>query len=182
MTRQDLRRAAIGAVAGLAGMAGTVDVTLSINGERHKLRIEPRTTLLNALRYRLAQPRTGTKLVCDRGNCGACTVMVDGRPAYACLLLAADLEGREVKTIESLGSPDALSPVQQAFWEHDASMCGFCTPGFVVSITAALDKNPKADVDEIRAACSGNVCRCGTYPQVFRAALDAGRKLAGGRG
>lgn len=167
---------------GLAeGLAETVDVTLSINGEDRLLRIEPRTTLLSALRHHLATPLTGTKLVCDRGNCGACTVLVDGRPAYACLLLAADLEGHPIRTIESLGEPEALSPVQEAFWQHDASMCGFCTPGFVISVTAALERNPRADVDELRAACSGNVCRCGTYPQVFRAALDAGRRLAGGK-
>jgi len=164
-----------------SSMGVTVDVTLSINGRERRLRVEPRTTLLSALRHQVTPPLTGTKLVCDRGNCGACTVLVDDRPAYACLLLAADLEGRSIRTIESLGEPGALSPVQEAFWQNDASMCGFCTPGFVVSVTAALEKNPKAELDEIRAACSGNVCRCGTYPQVFRAALEAGRKLSGGK-
>jgi aerobic-type carbon monoxide dehydrogenase small subunit (CoxS/CutS family) len=165
-----------------SSMGATVDVTLSINGRERRLRVEPRTTLLSTLRHQLTPPLTGTKLVCDRGNCGACTVLVDDRPSYACLLLAADLEGRSVRTIESLGEPGALSPVQEAFWQNDASMCGFCTPGFVVSVTAALEKNPKAGLSEIRSACSGNVCRCGTYPQVFRAALDAGRAVSSGGG
>src|SRR5688572_25387410 len=113
-------------------LAGEVEIELALNGTKQKLRVEPRTTLLEALRERCQPPLTGTKLVCDRGNCGACTVHVDGKPAYACLLLAADLRGKQVRTIEGLGSPEKLSPLQEAFWKHDASMCGFCTPGFLM--------------------------------------------------
>lgn len=158
---------------GAERLAGEIDVELDINGVKQTLRVEPRTTLLNALRNHCAPPLTGTKLVCDRGNCGACTVAIDGRTAYACLLLAADLRGKQIRTIEGHGTPEALSPVQTAFWKHDASMCGFCTPGFVVSITNCLERNPGADLATIRAACAGNTCRCGTYPHVFAAALEA---------
>ncbi len=152
-------------------LEGEVEFELSINGERLKLRCEPRTTLLNALRNHCQPPLTGTKLVCDRGNCGACTVHVDGRPANACLMLAVDLRGREVRTIEGLGSPAALHPLQESFWKHDAQMCGFCTPGFVMSIQACLEARPDAPLEEIKLACAGNLCRCGTYPAVFEAAL-----------
>lgn len=158
-------------------LSGEVEVSLDVNGEVRKVRVEPRTTLLGALRDRFAPPLTGTKLVCDRGQCGACTVIVDGRPAYACMLLAADLRGRKIRTIEGLGSPAALSPLQESFWKHDASMCGFCTPGFVMAIQACLEKNPRAELAEIKEGCSGNACRCGTQPQVFAAALEAATAL-----
>ena len=164
-------------------LRGEVSIALSVNGERRELRVEPRTTLLSALRWHLSPPLTGTKDVCDRGNCGACTVLVDRRPAYACLLLAVDLVGRDVVTVEGIGAPSELSPVQQAFCEHDASMCGFCTPGFVVATTACLERNPRADRDEIRRELSGNLCRCGTYPHLFEAAREAGTRMAeAGRG
>jgi aerobic-type carbon monoxide dehydrogenase small subunit (CoxS/CutS family) len=163
-------------------LEGEIDVKLSINGETKQLRVEPRTTLLSALRNHCDPPLTGTKLVCDRGQCGACTVHVDGKPAYACMLLAADMRGRDVRTIESLGSPRDLSPLQQAFWKNDASMCGFCTPGFVMAISACLAKNPSASLADIKRSCSGNVCRCGTYPHIFKAALEvAGRRADGGK-
>ena len=152
-------------------LEGESEIELSINGETRKLKCEPRTTLLSALRHRCEPALTGTKEVCDRGNCGACTVHVDGRPALACLLLAADLRGRKIRTIEGLGTPEQLNPLQQSFWTHDGQMCGFCTPGFVMSIQACLDQKPKASLDEIKRSCSGNVCRCGTYPAVFEAAL-----------
>ncbi|MFM7281523.1 MAG: (2Fe-2S)-binding protein [Planctomycetia bacterium] len=152
-------------------LEGDIEFELSINGQRMKLRCEPRTTLLNALRNHCEPPLTGTKQVCDRGNCGACTVHVDGRPANACLMLAVDLRGREVRTIEGLGAPGALNPLQESFWKHDAQMCGFCTPGFVMSIQACLEKKPNASLAEIKQGCAGNVCRCGTYPAVFEAAL-----------
>ena len=161
-------------------LAGEIDVRLLINGETHPLRVEPRTTLLSALRNHCRPPLTGTKLVCDRGNCGACTVDVDGKPAYACLLLAADLRGRSITTIEGVGSPDAPSPLQAEFAKHDASMCGFCTPGFVMAIRACLAREPGADLDALKRSCAGNVCRCGTYPHVFAAALAASRADAGG--
>ncbi len=161
-------------------LAGEIEIALEINGEARKVKVEPRTTLLGALRDRLSPPLTGAKLVCDRGQCGACTVHVDGRPAYACMLLAADLRGRKIRTIEGLGSPAALAPLQASFWNHDASMCGFCTPGFVMAIQACLEKNPRAGLAEIREGCAGNACRCGTQPQIFAAALEAAGVLSRG--
>lgn len=156
-------------------LEGEVEIQLLVNGETKKLVCEPRTTLLSALRNRCSPPLTGTKEVCDRGNCGACTVHVDGQPALACLLLAVDLRGRKITTIEGLGTPEALSPLQDSFWKHDGQMCGYCTPGFVMAIQACLDEKPQASLEELRRSCSGNVCRCGTYPAVFEAALAAAR-------
>ena len=156
-------------------LSGEIEITLDVNGEASKMRVEPRTTLLSALRDRATPPLTGAKLVCDLGQCGACTVIVDGRPAYACLLLAADLRGRKIRTIEGLGGPGALAPLQESFWKHDASMCGFCTPGFVMAIQATLERKKNATLDEIKAGCAGNACRCGTQPQVFAAALEVAR-------
>ncbi len=164
-----------------ARSSGTLELELSINGESRALSVEPRTTLLDALRCRLDPALTGSKLVCDRGACGACTVHLDGRPVYACMLLALDAVGREVTTVEGLARDGRLSPVQQAFVDKDALMCGFCTPGFVMSVSACLARDPAASLDVVRAACSGNLCRCGTYPHVFEAALEAGRKLQRGR-
>jgi xanthine dehydrogenase YagT iron-sulfur-binding subunit len=161
-------------------LAGEVEIELDLNGARQRLRVEPRTTLLSALRSRCEPPLTGTKSVCERGNCGACTVLVDGRPAYACLLLAVNARGRQVRTIEGVGTPERLAPLQQSFCDHDASMCGFCTPGFVMSITACLEREPHADLEAIRRACAGNVCRCGTYPHVFAAALAVARGTPAG--
>jgi xanthine dehydrogenase YagT iron-sulfur-binding subunit len=160
-----------------AELSGVVDVELSVNGVARKLKVEPRTTLLDALRTRLEPALTGTKSVCERGNCGACTVLVDGEPRYACLQLACDLAGKKITTIEGLGTPAQMSVVQQEFVAHDGSMCGFCTPGFVVAITACLQKDAGASENAIRRACAGNLCRCGTQPQVFEAALAAGRRL-----
>ena len=160
-----------------AVLAGEVDVELSINGFKQNVKVEPRTTLLNALRNHCDPPLTGSKLVCDRGSCGACTVHLDGRPVYSCMALAVDAAGREVTTIEGLAKDGELTDVQRAFCEHDASMCGFCTPGFVMSITACLNRKPDATLDEIRHACAGNLCRCGTYPFLFEAALAAGRSM-----
>lgn len=161
--------------------AGPVEIELSINGEPRRVTVEPRTTLLSALRDRLEPALTGAKPVCEQGSCGACTVHVDGRPVYACMVLALDCVGAKVRTVEGLAAPGQLSPVQEAFVAQDALMCGFCTPGFVMSVTACLEKNPAASEAEIRKACAGNLCRCGTYPRVFEAALAAGRKLQGGR-
>ena len=162
-------------------LEGEITLRLSINGETKEITVEPRTTLLNALRNHCDPPLTGTKLVCDRGQCGACTVHVDGKPAYACMLLAADMRGRNVRTIEGLSTPQNLTPLQQSFWKNDASMCGFCTPGFVMAISACLEKNPTANLADIKKSCSGNVCRCGTYPHIFKAALEAvGARANGG--
>lgn len=154
-------------------LSGTVEVALQINGQERTLRCEPRTTLLSALRDRLEPALTGAKQVCDMGSCGACTVMIDGKPAYSCLTLAVQCRGKEVTTVEGLGSPEAMSDVQAAFCEKDGMMCGFCTPGFVVATHAALDRKPEADLEELKYELSGNICRCGTYPHVFDAAQAA---------
>jgi xanthine dehydrogenase YagT iron-sulfur-binding subunit len=146
-----------------------VEVTLKINGQTHKLRLQPRVTLLDALRERLQ--KTGTKKVCDKGNCGACTVLINDKPVYSCLMLAVDAQGQNITTVEGIAENGKISPIQSAFVEKDALMCGFCTPGFVMSITAALKTNPNATKEQIKEACRGNICRCGTFNRVFEAAL-----------
>ena len=158
--------------AGVAESLGPAaeSVELKINGQTFKFTIEPRVTLLGAFREHLGL--TGTKLVCDRGACGACTVHLDGRPVTSCMMLAVDARGHEVTTIEGLGTPAKMHPVQAAFVEHDALQCGFCTPGMVMSVAAALERNPAATIDEIKHATAGNTCRCGTYTHVFEAALS----------
>src|SRR6266849_757111 len=156
-------------------ISGAVDVTLEINNQKRRVAVEPRTTLLSAIRDRLERPVTGPKLVCDMGTCGACTVIMDGQPVYSCLVLAVDAVGKKLTTVEGLGSPDNMNEVQKAFVEHDALMCGFCTPGFVTTVSAYLKKNPHPTLDEVREACKGNFCRCGTYPRVFEAALAAAK-------
>jgi xanthine dehydrogenase YagT iron-sulfur-binding subunit len=166
---------------GVERLSGEVEIELTLNGAPRKVKVEPRTTLLSGLRDRLEPALSGTKLVCDMGSCGACTVHVDGKPAYACLLFAVDCVGKKIKTIEGLANGDTLHPLQTAFCEHDASMCGFCTPGFLMSISACLDAKPTASLDEIKESCAGNVCRCGTYPHIFTAALAAQRAATGGK-
>tara|TARA_R110002126_G_scaffold41590_3_gene120792 strand:+ start:6101 stop:6754 length:654 start_codon:yes stop_codon:yes gene_type:complete len=158
-------------------LAGSFEIELSINGKTRKLEVEPRTTLLSALRHRLEPALTGTKEVCDQGNCGACSVIVDGRPAYSCMLLAVDLMGKQVRTVEGLGSPESMNPVQKAFCTHDALMCGFCTPGFVVASTSCLERHPDADETRIREELSGNLCRCGTYPHILDAVKTAQKEM-----
>ncbi len=150
---------------------GAVPVTLTVNGRTHTLEVEPRVTLLDALRTRLEI--TGQKRVCDRGACGACTVIIEGRTFYACSMLAIEAQGRNIRTIEGLADGDTLHPVQQAFCDHDALMCGFCTPGFVMTTVALLEQHPDAAPDQIRRALDGNVCRCGTNVGLFNAALAA---------
>lgn len=156
-------------------LTGTTKVVLNVNGQKRDVQVEPRTTLLNALRNHLEPAVTGPKLVCDMGTCGACTVLLDGKPVYSCLVLAVDSTGKQITTVEGLGSPENPNAVQAAFVEHDASMCGFCTPGFVTTISAYLKKNPNPSLAEVREACKGNFCRCGTYPKVFEAALAAAK-------
>jgi xanthine dehydrogenase YagT iron-sulfur-binding subunit len=148
-------------------------ITLDINGKKRTVEVEPRTTLLSTLRNHLEPPVTGPKLVCDHGTCGACTVIMNGRTAYSCLVLAVDAVGKQITTVEGLGTPDHLNSVQAAFVEKDALMCGFCTPGFVTTISAYLRQNPHPTLEQVREACKGNFCRCGTYPRVFEAALAA---------
>ena len=162
-----------------ATLSGNVKITLDVNGSGRDVQVEPRTTLLNALRNHLEPAVTGPKLVCDVGTCGACTVLLDGKPAYSCLVLAVDAVNRKITTVEGLGSPESPNAVQAAFVEQDALMCGFCTPGFVTTISAYLKTNPNPTLAEVREACKGNFCRCGTYPRVFEAALAAAKATAG---
>ena len=160
-----------------------VTLNLKVNGAVRSVTVEPRVTLLDALRNQL--DLTGAKPVCERGGCGACTVLLDGAPIVSCLLLAADAEGHEITTVEGLGTPDAMSPVQAAFVEADALQCGFCTPGFVVASTALLRKNPNPSLEDVKDGLAGNICRCGTYSRVFEAvqkAAKASARPAGKRG
>jgi aerobic-type carbon monoxide dehydrogenase small subunit (CoxS/CutS family) len=149
---------------------GPVPIQLNINGRVHRLEVEPRMTLLDAMRTKL--DLTGVKRVCDRGSCGACTVIVDSRTVYACSTLAIEMQGRTIRTVESFTQGTVLHPVQQAFCDHDGLMCGFCTPGFVTATVALLETNPKPTAEQARKALDGNICRCGTYPRVLEAALD----------
>jgi xanthine dehydrogenase YagT iron-sulfur-binding subunit len=142
---------------------GEVDVTLEINGARRALSVEPRVTLLDALRNRLEF--TGAKEICDRGSCGGCTVLVDGKTVYSCMMLAVDAVGKKITTIEGLKA----KALQDAFVACDAMMCGFCTPGFVVTAQALLERNAKPSREEILEACEGNLCRCGTQPHIIKA-------------
>jgi xanthine dehydrogenase YagT iron-sulfur-binding subunit len=156
---------------------GESPVTLEINGKNHRLHLEPRVTLLDALRNRL--DLTGAKKVCDRGTCGACTVLVDGNPVYSCSMLAVEAEGRKITTIEGLGTPQQMNAVQRAFVKNDAQQCGFCTPGFVVACTAVLTRNPHCTLEEAQSGCKGNLCRCGTYAGITQALLDAAKAMKG---
>jgi len=161
-------------------LAEMTRVVLRINGRRHRVLVEPRWSLLFVLREKLGL--TGTKVGCERGECGACTVLVDGQPRYACLTLAIEAEGKEITTIEGLMKGEELGPVQQAFLEHDAFQCGYCTPGQIMAVEGLLRHNPDPSSDEIRRGVSGNLCRCGTYEYIFKAARRAVelRKTKGG--
>ncbi len=151
-------------------------ITLKVNGVARQVTVEPRVTLLRALRNELEI--TGAKEVCDRGGCGACTVLMDGRIVNACMLMAWDAVGHEITTVESFGTPEKLSPIQAAFLECDGYQCGFCTPGMIVSCTALLKSNPKPSLDETKAALAGNLCRCGTYGRIFEAVDQAAKTMA----
>ena len=157
---------------------GEVPITLTVNGKRVDLRIEPRVTLLDAVRNRA--DLTGNKRVCDRGACGACTMIVDGRTVYSCSTLAIEVQGKQVRTVEGLASSDRLHAVQQAFCDKDALMCGFCTPGFVMATVALLEKHPNPTPEQARRGLDGNICRCGTFVRVMEAALAAGKAVARG--
>ena len=148
---------------------------LRVNGAEYALDLPPHATLLEALRD--GARLTGTKLVCDRGECGACTVLLDGDPAYACLTLAAACEQREIDTIEGVGGDGGLHPLQRAFIEHDALQCGFCTPGQIMAALALLHANPDPSADDVVRWMNGNLCRCGAYPKIVRAVLDAARRM-----
>jgi xanthine dehydrogenase YagT iron-sulfur-binding subunit len=148
-----------------------VPVSLQVNGQPLKLLIEPRVTLLDALRNHASF--TGAKEVCDRATCGACTVLLDDKPIYACSTLALDAQGKAITTVEGLAPNGKLTKVQEAFIDQDALMCGYCTPGFIMSITALLKSNSKPTADDVKQACAGNICRCGTQPRIMQAALKA---------
>lgn len=157
---------------------GAIPITLRVNGKTHKLSLEPRVTLLDALRDQL--DLTGAKKVCDRGTCGSCTVILDGKPVYACNVLAIEAQGRDLVTVEGLSRGDKLHPVMTAFVENDAQQCGFCTPGFVVACKAFLDKNPNPTPEQIEKGLGGNLCRCGTYVGVRAAVMQAAKMPRGG--
>lgn len=152
---------------------GKVPVTLKINGRSYNAQLEPRVTLLDALRDQFEL--TGAKRVCDRGTCGACTVLLAGKPVYSCSVLAIDAQSKAITTVEGLGHPGQLHPVQQAFVDNDAQQCGFCTPGFVVACKAFLDQHPDPTVDQIKHGLSGNICRCGTYAGIRGAVMQAAK-------
>jgi xanthine dehydrogenase YagT iron-sulfur-binding subunit len=147
---------------------GPVPVTLNVNGQTLRLEIEPRVTLLDALRMRADM--TGNKRGCDRGACGACTMIVDGKTVYACSTLAIDVQGKKIRNVDGLAAANGqLHPVQQAFCDKDALMCGFCTPGFVMASVGLLEKHPAATPDQIKKGLDGNICRCGTFNRIFEA-------------
>ena len=159
-------------------------IKLNINNKTHEVEVESRTTLLSVLRDGFDTngnhlDLTGAKQICDRGECGGCTVQVDGKAVYSCMMLALEAQGKQITTVEGLANGDRLHPIQEAFVQHDALMCGFCTPGFVVAAKSLLDQNPSPSPDEIKEGLAGNICRCGTYPFIFEAVETASRKMGG---
>jgi aerobic-type carbon monoxide dehydrogenase small subunit (CoxS/CutS family) len=161
------------ASSGVLGPA-PVTATLRVNGADHRVAVEPRQTLADVLRFDLGL--SGTKVGCDRGSCSACTVWIDGTPVLACTTFVLDAVGHDVTTIEGLAKGETLHPVQQAFIDHDAMQCGYCTPGMVMSCAALLARKADPSLADVQAAVSGNLCRCGTYPRVFEATLAAAGK------
>jgi xanthine dehydrogenase YagT iron-sulfur-binding subunit len=157
---------------------GEVPITLQINGNPVKVQVEPRTTLLDALRHRLDM--TAAKRVCDRGTCGACTVIMNGKAVYACSVLAIDAQGKQIQTLEGIAA--SKHPVINAFVNHDAQQCGYCTPGFVVAAKNFLDRNPAPTMEQVKAGLGGNLCRCGTYVGVRHAVLEAAREMKAPKG
>ena len=155
-----------------------LEITLKINGRAHRLLVEPRWSLLYVLREELGF--TGTKVGCERGECGACTVLIDNIPRYACMTLAVEAAGMEITTLEGLMHGEKLGAVQSAFVEHDALQCGYCTPGQIMAVEGLLRKTPDPSLDEIRNGVSGNLCRCGAYVNIFKAAKKAGELKRGG--
>jgi xanthine dehydrogenase YagT iron-sulfur-binding subunit len=150
-------------------------ITLEVNGVREFVEVEPRRTLLDALRIDLGL--TGAKLVCNMGNCGACTVLMDNKPVYSCLTLAVECEGKAITTIEGLSQGGSLHPLQTAFVQHDALQCGFCTPGQVLAAHALLQRNPQPTREEVVEGMSGNLCRCGAYQGIVEAVMTAAEEM-----
>jgi xanthine dehydrogenase YagT iron-sulfur-binding subunit len=163
--------------AAVSAPSGDIAVTLDVNGTRHDVSVAPHRTLAEVLRGPLNL--TGTKIGCDRGACAACTVLIDGLPIASCMMLAVDVGGRRITTIEGLADGETLHRIQEAFIAHDAIQCGFCTPGLALSCAALLERNPDPTPDDVKEAISGHLCRCGTYPHVVAATLAAARS---GRG
>lgn len=158
---------------------GEVPVTLTINGKAMKVSVEPRATLLDTLRNKL--DLTAAKRVCDRGTCGACTVIMNGKAVYACTVLAIDAQGKQIQTLEGLSANGKPHPVSQAFVNNDAQQCGYCTPGFVVATKNFLDHNPNPTEEQVKQGLGGNLCRCGTYMGIRKAALEAAKTMGGGK-
>jgi carbon-monoxide dehydrogenase small subunit len=154
------------------------NITLTVNGTRYQRDVEPRLLLSDFIRHEIGL--TGTHVGCEHGVCGACTVLIDGRAARACLCLAVQAEGLSIETVESLGSPDELHPIQQAFWEQHGLQCGFCTPGMLMSVTELLRANPDPDRDAIKQAIGGNLCRCTGYQNIV-AAVERAAEMIGQR-
>ena len=158
-------------------MTDVHSIRVTVNGTEHELAVESRRTLADVLRHNLGY--TGTHVGCEHGICGACTVLVDGMPARSCLMFGVQVDGRSVETVEALGTPDALSPLQQAFTDHHGLQCGFCTPGFLMLITAFLRETPSPTDDEIREVVASNLCRCTGYQSILRAVRAAADARAG---
>lgn len=155
-----------------------VPITLTVNGKAMKLSVEPRETLLDTLRDKL--DHTGAKRVCDRGTCGACTMIVDNKVQYGCTILAIDAQGKQIQTIESLTANGKIHPIVPAFVNNDAQQCGYCTPGFVMASKGFLDKNPNPTYEQVKDGLGGNLCRCGTYVGIRKAVLEAAKSLRSG--
>jgi carbon-monoxide dehydrogenase small subunit len=151
------------------------EIILKVNGINYQVEVEPWRTLVEVLRETLGL--TGTKKSCNEGECGACTVMMDGRPVASCLVLAMDAQGKEIVTIEGLSEGERLHPIQEAFLKHGAIQCGFCTPGMVISAKALLDQNPRPSVTEVRKAISGNLCRCTGYQHIVDSIMAASKMM-----
>jgi xanthine dehydrogenase YagT iron-sulfur-binding subunit len=171
-----LEREAVAAPPANVSGPGAVPITLNINGKPMKLTVEPRVTLLDALRNHL--DLTGAKRVCDRGTCGACTVILNGKTVYSCTVLAIDAQGKDIQTIEGL---PANNPVSAAFVNNDAQQCGYCTPGFVMATKGFLDEHPNPGPDDFKHGLGGNLCRCGTYMGIRKAALEAAKNSKGAK-
>ena len=171
----DAAEAQAKAETGTKVLSGEVGLTLKVNGGDRECKVEPRSTLLDTLRNRLDV--TGPKRVCDRASCGACTVILDGKPVYSCTTLAVACAGKTIETLESFAVDEKSVP--HAFHQNDALMCGYCTPGFVTACKALLDQNPDPTLEEVKAGLDGNICRCGTYVGVIQAALAAAKAMKG---
>jgi aerobic-type carbon monoxide dehydrogenase small subunit (CoxS/CutS family) len=150
-------------------------VALTVNGKKVEADVDCRVTLAEFLREELGL--IGTKVGCNRGECGSCTVILDGNPVYSCTVLAVETSGREIQTIEGLTDEEKLHPLQEAFIEYDALQCGYCTPGMIMSVKALLDSNPHPTEDDVRSAIDGNLCRCGSYPNIIKATLAVSEKM-----